>query len=320
MSSNTVVTICRTDTVETYPMGPNSTGASRGGLYIATGEEYVREAEKSAESFKESMSDVPVTLISDRTAEAPHFDSQRVVEDFDYDFGDIVANIDRTPFERTIYFDTDVYVNADVSEIFDMLDEFDIAASMDNHGWHIREYGLEHPINGVPEAFPWYNGGVIAYKKNERTREFFETWRTYYERNRANGITHNMISLRSALYHSDVRVGTLPWRYNCLIRKGNKVTGEVKLFHGRLTEFNAKGSKKQHNTEKNRKKLNRTSRPRIYNPTEYDSIEVIDDEPLSIETIDGSSNIAVRAAVSLREDGIRGTGKKLYDDYFARAE
>jgi hypothetical protein len=183
---------------------------------------------------------------------------------------------------------------------------------MDNQGWHIREYGLEHPINGVPESFPWYNGGVIAFKDSVRTREFFETWRSIYRQNKEQGITHNMISLRAALYHSDVRITTLPWRYNCLIRKGNKISGSVKIFHGRLDEFDAEGAKSQYNTAEIRDELNRTTEPRLYLPTAYESVEVVDGEPLYTKIIYYPSNIAVRAIVSIRENGLRETARKLY--------
>jgi hypothetical protein len=285
---------------------------SEGGLYIAAGRGYIEEAEKSAESFKQAMDDTPLHLISDEKTESAYIDSQTVVDDFSYDFGDIVTHIDQSPFEKTIYFDTDLYIDADISEVFELLDEFDVAASMDNHGWHVREYGLEHPINGVPEAFPWYNGGVLAFRDNDRTRDFFETWQRFYRQNKEQGINHNMISLRSALYHSDVRISTLPWRYNCLIRKGNKISGPVKMFHGRLDDFDAKGAKSQHNTAEIRDELNKTTEPRLYIPTKYESVEVVVGTPLYAKIIDYPSNMAVRAVVSIRENGLRDTAKKLY--------
>ncbi|MFA1610789.1 glycosyltransferase [Halobellus rubicundus] len=298
----------------TQNMSQNKTSGDLGFLYIAMGNDYFREAEKSAETLQDEMQDFPITLITDKKeCHSEHFDSINVVEDVSYSFGDVVNYIDQSPYDKTVYLDTDIYIQSDISEVFNMLEECDIAASVAENKWHMQHYDLEHPVKGVPEAFPWFNGGVIAFTKNKRTSRFFDLWRSEYRQDVQNGIIHNMPSLRCALYFSNIQLAPLPRRYNCLVRAANKTTGQIKVFHGRLEAFDALGASKEADIQIATKVLNNTTDPRIYIPLTDGSFEIIDETPVSIRTRYQSSNLIYRLIGSIQQHGIKNTLQTIYN-------
>ena len=134
-------------------------------LYVATGDKFVSEAAESARSLKSHM-DVPVALITDQP-EAPGVFNQLIsIENPQYGFGDKVMNIHRSPFEKTVFVDNDTYFADEISEVFDLLDQYQLAAA--HSPWRIA-----HPLPDTPDAFTEYNTGVIAFRDCPETDLLF---------------------------------------------------------------------------------------------------------------------------------------------------
>lgn len=197
---------------------------TKGVLYIASGSEYIDEATVSANSVKENM-DVPITLVSDRNVSEPCFDTVICSDNFYYHYGDSVLQIPELPYQKTLLLDTDTILYETVSELFELVDEFDIAASTIADG----RFTLSEK---VPEPFPEYNTGVVLFKKNQRTSEFIKEWKNVYQEYLDDGVRMNQPSFRETLYRSSLRVATIPTEYNCRANFGGYLNSTVKVLHG----------------------------------------------------------------------------------------
>ncbi len=86
---------------------------------------------------------------------------------------DKIANIRRSPFERTIYLDSDTYVVEEIAHVLRLLDHYDIAVA------YAPAYrGLADPE--VPRAFYEFNTGVLAWRASERVADFMRSWEETY--------------------------------------------------------------------------------------------------------------------------------------------
>ncbi|PSP63670.1 hypothetical protein BRC77_06015, partial [Halobacteriales archaeon QH_8_64_26] len=134
--------------------------------------------------------------------------------------------------ERTIYLDTDTYVQEPIDELFDLLDEFEFAVRRNRDESHIPTDRSDDPNVGVSDAFPEFNSGVIPYRSTSAVTDLLEAW----ERQCLPDHESDQRSLRPALYHSSVTFTALPNRYNCIYRNDNVVNKRIKVFHGPLLD------------------------------------------------------------------------------------
>ena len=224
-----------------------------GVLYVAVGNEFLEEATLSARSLREHMPDIPIAVVHDGETLDPVFDTGIKLNDPEYGFRDKIRGIRLSPFERTVYLDTDVYVDSEFNELFTLLDNFDLAASFNpNRDLDTRDLD-------VPESFPEYNTGVLVYDTTA-VADLFERWANRYQDEHA----HDQPSFRAVVYDSDVRMATLTREYNCLIRYPGKVVKPVKLFHGRLLDVDSPGAPKYFDVEDAASNVNKHKGHRLY--------------------------------------------------------
>jgi len=221
----------------------------KGILYIATGEDFIREATLSAKSVKSAMPDIPIAIATEQTKVDSVFDMRISVKDPNYDFDDQIKYLSKTPFDKTLYLDTDIYINTDVSDLFNLIEEFDIAAAMN----HNRE---AYEVSNVPVSFPEYNTGVVVYKMNSEFNEFIDLWREYYDILKTDEETRNQPAFRKALFDSSIRIATLRPEDNLMVRYSGHSRSEVRVFHGRLLDIDTPGSNISLNMESVTRMLN----------------------------------------------------------------
>lgn len=210
---------------------------TRGILYIATGEQYIQEAIVSARSAREQIPSIPRAVVTDQDCELDMFDEVMRVDDPDHSYRDNVDYIIYSPFDKTIFLDSDTYICKNITEVFTLLERFDIAASHDS-GRRKHIYRNDGTEVRAPDSFPMYNSGVIAFRNSQRTKRLFQNWRTVYNRHEEkNNSTTNQPALREALYNTDIAIGTLPPEYNCRLPHPPYIRGKVKILHGRSNEF-----------------------------------------------------------------------------------
>jgi hypothetical protein len=166
-----------------------------------------------------------------------------------------------SPYQQTLFLDTDTYLLADVSELFDLLDNFDLAATHDHsyQDWFPAEAN-------VPRSFRELNTGVLVYRKSAQTGRFLEDCLVWYDRlaslpgPRFRGEMPNQPAFRAAVFHSALRVAALPAEYNCRFPYFGHASGDIKLLHGRefLSEFC------ERELEKAGAALNAATTPRVF--------------------------------------------------------
>lgn len=156
---------------------------SRGVVYIAAGEEYIRESAASARQLRRVMSDVEVTIFSNEPPESDIFDTHRWLKDPHYNWMDKIEMLPRTPYDRTLYLDSDIYVNEPIQELFDVLTAFNLAAAPDAHQQPVLED--DHHASGLYteryEPLPEFNCGLIAYRMSNAVERCFDRWRELYD-------------------------------------------------------------------------------------------------------------------------------------------
>ncbi len=181
---------------------------TKGIVYVVTGEFYTREAELSAESMKKVMPGINITIFStDTVFRKDLFDT---IINIPKNFDDIVVKIDKikyiyqSPYDYTVFIDSDTIVIRDFSQVFQLLDNFDMAIA---HA-PIRQNAV-NPDSSIPESFPEMNTGVMVFKKNSAVENLFKSWQKFYNDDLTDSKQKNKIdqpldqpSFRKALYKS----------------------------------------------------------------------------------------------------------------------
>lgn len=80
-------------------------------------------------------------------------------------------------FEKGAFLDCDTEIRGDIAPMFRCLDRYDIILKMDAQPTR-KHYQVEEGISG--HEFPFWNSGVIFFRKNPQTRKLFSDWQAFY--------------------------------------------------------------------------------------------------------------------------------------------
>lgn len=139
---------------------------------------HIHELLYSLKTLKNKHPEVPTTVFSDEEIQSSLIDnlvkvpinSFRKKQDF----------LPLSPYDTTLYMDTDTAVVGDLSDLFRITERFDLAACFDylredkNKAAGFEEYG------NIPTSFSELGGGVIIFKKSKITDNFFKVWKKNY--------------------------------------------------------------------------------------------------------------------------------------------
>ncbi|GAF80246.1 unnamed protein product [marine sediment metagenome] len=137
-----------------------------------------------------------------------------------------------TPFDRTLFLDTDCWLVDPVPELFEILSNFNLALPLSP--WR-RVYPLD-----VPACFYDVCPATLAYRKDSEFQEFLDDWERRFMRdyemmsgvsNPHVGFFHSQPSFTEALYHSDLRFAILGQEYGW--QGTGHVQQKVKIVHKR---------------------------------------------------------------------------------------
>lgn len=226
-------------------------------VYIATGRKYLAEAEYSARSVRRVSPRVPIAIFSDGSPPSSLFDIRLTLAQPEYSFVDKINALTRTPFDKTLFLDTDTFAMEPVEEMFELLERFDIAAAAEPARYLYQ-------IAGVPVAFPELNSGVLLYKKNNDVFEVIRQWDKMYRDEIASKISvgilpwHDQLSFTRALYGSKLSFFLLPPEFNARVLMPQAISGPIRIAHCRL--------KRPDRYEVDLGKLNKAIHPRNINP------------------------------------------------------
>lgn len=214
---------------------------NKGVIYIASGDKYIEEACRSVTSLKKWLPEISVTLFADQECSCSSFDNVVIFSELGDWTSDQkspkVVYMYESPYDYTLYLDTDTYICDDISDLFTLLEHYDIAAAHSG----LRS-GKGKKKEGIPDSFPEMNSGVIAFRKSPEVKEVFSKWLELYKIDRANWkiwYCPDQPSFRAALYASPVKIATLPPEYNCRFIYPVYVDGKVKILHGHHNDLPA---------------------------------------------------------------------------------
>jgi hypothetical protein len=201
-----------------------------GVIYYATGTKFVKQALLSAESLKQH-NNLPVTVYSDKEIESPYVDNVVTITPSEYPFYDRINYFKRTPYDKTLYIDTDTYIAGDLTPIFELLDRFEVTAAFNESRDTVAAHTKFKTVDlDVPEAFPEYQCGVIGYQNTTAVDELFDDWQARYKPYRDEHVL-DQPHFREALYNNRIVLGTLPTEYNVLVNFSGYLHSSAKLLH-----------------------------------------------------------------------------------------
>jgi hypothetical protein len=203
--------------------------ADRGVIYVASGDKSLEEAQASLATLRATNPGLEAMLLTDQDPpQAALWDKVMVDPALKGLRNRAKLHMDRAPWEKCLFLDTDTRVCGDLSAAFTLLDRFDFAGEH-GHGGHHYEYP------GLPTAFPEVNSGVLLWRRNECTAALFAKWRELYDADEQEyaGRRWDQKSLRIAVWLSDVRFVNLPRAYNLMPYFPSALEGRVYIAHGR---------------------------------------------------------------------------------------
>ncbi len=207
-----------------------------GYLYIAIGEMFRFEAERSSRSLRR-FTKYPICLVTDEIGfTSSQFDKIIYVENIGRSFEVKITGMQLSPFDKTVFLDGDTFVCDSIDNIFDLLDYFDMAATQDLTGhsmgfWNQYQPEYQLKLKGI---FHEFHTGVVGFNLNNRVKEFLDIWLRIH---RQLNMYADMPTFREALLQYPIRMGVLPHEYNLTGLKSMVIAqGKVKVIHDRLGE------------------------------------------------------------------------------------
>ncbi len=210
-----------------------------GYLYVATGEKYIKEAITSATTLKAAAEEANICLITDHEFSHTVFDRVKVVGFDVADDGSWKSNlvykiigIQNSPYERTVFLDTDMYIVHSFEEVFQTLDYFDILACLDYY-----DQSKVYAGGKVVPVFTPYNTGMLVFRSNPVTDQFLKDWQTYYQNGREE-YWSDQPAFMEALLYNPIKMYVLHSSFNFrfLFNVGFLENEKVRIIHGRATE------------------------------------------------------------------------------------
>ena len=225
----------------------------KGFLFAAVGEKYVEESVQSAASIREHLPQVSITLITNQHFELPVFDQVRIIELPEPGLKGVKLYkplaLAETPYHKTVFLDSDTYICADCSELFDMMDYVELLLAHDTAD-------MSKPlIDGRPMGFHPYNSGLLAFQITDRIKHFLTDWYRCLDRDFADHPWDQRAMMSSILKHR-IQTYTLHPIYNC---RTNFIVSlpqvPVKIIHGRDIDMKSVPNR-----------LNRVAKNRVWMP------------------------------------------------------
>ncbi len=209
-----------------------------GFVFAATGETYITLARRAARSLRQIHPDAEIDLFTDVALDDPIFSQVHILSDSF--FRPKMEAMAKSRFERTVCLDADLMVVAPLTALFEVLDQFDMAACHDRiqtNSWSLMTYSRP-----VPGAFAASNSGVVALRRNETTQTFLTDWQEAVKSSQAK---KDQPAFRELLYYGDIRLCTLPPSYNVMqfheLKTWWGIYGAPKVLHSQFLHLRRGG-------------------------------------------------------------------------------
>jgi hypothetical protein len=144
----------------------------RGIVFFGSGKKYVEQAVAAAKRSAK-WNDVPHLIYCSERPDEPGDFIVKTFSPTQHIWLDRIACLITAPFDQVIYLDADCGVVANITELFDILDEYEIAAA---HAPGYRRY--DDP--DVPSAFYELNCGVLVFRTSPVIFDLLKSWHACY--------------------------------------------------------------------------------------------------------------------------------------------
>lgn len=202
-----------------------------GVLYVATNLRHVEEAAVSVKSLKNFHPNVSTTLYTDCVREAEGLNLfENVIElpNPEGNHKDKIQPIAESPYEYTLFLDTDTEIVASLTPLFDSLKDYEMLLGMDP--WY-------HQVESCNPIAKQFNTGVLFYKKTDAVKNLFNEWVSDYEKLTVSWGFYpgDQFSFQRCLFSSKVRYFVFGTGYNFRTISPNLLNpqAEVRIIHGR---------------------------------------------------------------------------------------
>jgi hypothetical protein len=206
-------------------------------VLVAVGNECYKEAQICVKSIREIYKNLPITLFTDNSNEINGVDRTILVKPSNDMFLNKVEKLIESPYDKTLFLDSDTFLCSDIDDGFDLLDKFDMLFC---HA-PFRQTGYDIDI---PEAFSEINTGVIFYKKNDKVQNFLKNWVSTYRLDLDNksvlGYFNDQTSFLKCLYDDNhLKYYILPSEFNLRIVFPFLVggSGKIRILHGKGSQL-----------------------------------------------------------------------------------
>ena len=185
-----------------------------GFLYIVTGDGYAQECLFSIKSLKKYNNEKICVFSEEKYRNI-------FKDECDYFFiinsklqRPKVEYISQSPFKNTVYLDSDTFINANITDLFQLLNKYDFGGAFCNARKRENYSNLISKYKNIPYSFSELNTGVMIFNNSLQVKNLFKKWKEYYYEylNITNG--WDQPSFRVALWESDVNLCHIPPEYN----------------------------------------------------------------------------------------------------------
>ncbi len=223
-------------------------------IYCATGERYLERAILSAKSLKMWSPNLLYSICTNIETDPDLWDHVFKIEkhegDDDLNMIDKLNTLLLSPYKKTLYLDSDTYILDDITEIFKILERFELAFC---HGHNrFKRYLLQTgqlPFKGktkqviskdIPYAFAPIQGGLILYNNTGTVKTWLHQLKKIYVEK---DFFDDQVSIRELLWKSEVSFYMLPQEYNFnslrLLKEWKRngfIQARPKIFHYTLNK------------------------------------------------------------------------------------
>lgn len=238
---------------------------TRGFLYVANQEKFVFEAILSAKSLRR-FTDLPLSIVltEDLTDNQLNIFDEVIVNNElkKHTYLSKVIGLQYSPYDETIFLDSDTFICGYIDDLFDLLEYADFSTTIES-----KRHTTSNKNLLLYNIMPEFNTGVILYKSNQIMMKIFKDW---FQQCIEWNIKNDMPGFREAVLQNfkEVKYSVLPDEYNLHgLKTMVVIEGDVKIIHERLGfDINSLTPHYQSLKKMDRlaKKLNRFTYKRMY--------------------------------------------------------
>lgn len=222
----------------------------RGVIYVVAGSRsYMGELVSSLKSLRRHEPDLPVTVYTNFSVSSKYKVKVEALGDYDNPHKHKVSSIRRSPFEETLFLDTDTEIKGSLKPLFEALEGKDFCAA----NAHEADYLVRPPRFVSMVKNETFNTGVLLYRKTEATDLFLDKWEKavvvhdsskMWAGHYGDQYFFNDLLARGAREECGLRWGTVEnWRWNLRSIAKSQVMSEGKWSEVSIVHERTRGMK-----------------------------------------------------------------------------